>query len=138
MNDRALNASSLARAAGLTHVAVGNYMKGRVPTYAAAEKLAAVFGVAPDYLLNPARFTAPLKQAAAAAAAVPPNHRQAVFDAVSSALTQSLSQGARTAAPLPLNVIDWQGRALAAEAQLVEISAALTVIKKNIKPPPQS
>jgi transcriptional regulator with XRE-family HTH domain len=49
---RGLSPAGLAREIGLSHVAVGNYLSGRVPRYDQAKKLADFFGVSTDELLS--------------------------------------------------------------------------------------
>lgn len=53
MSGRGWKALDLAKATGLTHVAIGNYLRGRVPRYKEAKIIADVFGVSVDDLLTP-------------------------------------------------------------------------------------
>ena len=53
MQRRGWKALDLAKASGLTHVAIGNYLKGRVPRYREAKAIADVFGISVDDLLTP-------------------------------------------------------------------------------------
>lgn len=53
MARRGWKALDLAKATGLTHVAIGNYMKGRVPRYKEAKIIADVIGISVDDLLTP-------------------------------------------------------------------------------------
>lgn len=64
MKQAGMTKAELARAAEVSHVAVGNYLKGRIPKHEQLAKLAAVFGLNPDYLLNPSKYSAPLRTAA--------------------------------------------------------------------------
>lgn len=82
MAQEGLTKAALARKTGISHVAIGNYLKGRVPKYGELSKLAAVFGLNPDYLLNPAKYNEPLLAAAEIADKTPGNaeHKDAVFN----------------------------------------------------------
>lgn len=53
MNKTGWSKAELARRADVSHVSIGNYLRGRTPKYAEATKLAAAFGLKPDQLLNP-------------------------------------------------------------------------------------
>lgn len=53
MARRGWKALDLAKATGLTHVAIGNYLKGRVPRYKEAKIIADVIGISVDDLLTP-------------------------------------------------------------------------------------
>lgn len=53
MGERNLTSIALARALGVTHVAIGNYLKGRIPTVEILMKIAGYFQVSPDQLLGP-------------------------------------------------------------------------------------
>ncbi len=81
MKAHGFNKSELGRRAGLSHVAVGNYLKGRMPKYAEADRLARVFGIDPDYLLNPTKYSSPLREAAAVAKSIGGPAQQQVFEA---------------------------------------------------------
>jgi transcriptional regulator with XRE-family HTH domain len=133
--ERGLSAAELARLAGISHVAVGNYLKGRVPRYQEAVKIAQVFGLSPDYLLDPARFASPLQTAARAAESVPLRQRQAVFDVISKSMTADLSGAPPGSSVMPPGVIDWRARALEAESQLQQIKAVLTSTAQAITTP---
>ena len=83
MDARALSQAKLARAAGLSHVAVGNYLKGRVPDLAAATKLAQFFGVSVEQLIHGTSDPQPISAIAKAVAdATPgtPEEKQAVLE----------------------------------------------------------
>jgi transcriptional regulator with XRE-family HTH domain len=76
MSREGLSKAELARRAGLSHVAIGNYLKGRTPKYAELEKIARVFGLNPDYLLNPDKYSEPVQAADAIANLMPGTREQ--------------------------------------------------------------
>lgn len=134
----------LARATGLSHVAVGNYLKGRIPKYEAAQKIAAAFGITPDYLLNPDAYSAGIRAAAAIAESMEGTDAQktARFNMLvmqDAAHLQSRSESWRNADTLaetmPAYGEDWRARALRAETQLASLKALLITTSENIKLP---
>ena len=143
MAERCWKAADLARESGLSHVAIGNYLKGRVPKYLEASKIAAVFGISPDYLLNPALYSSPLKIAAqiAESATGTAKERQRIFEAAERALSASMLPPDESAAETDsgrlqgAGVVDWRTRALAAEKQLAKIKATLKKTVEEIEPP---
>lgn len=52
MSDRRLGNAALAKAVGISHVAIGNYLDGRLPRAEELLALADHFGVSTDYLLG--------------------------------------------------------------------------------------
>ncbi len=101
--DRLTNAE-LARRSGVSHVAIGNYLNGRIPKYEVAEKLAAVFGVTPDYLLSPTKYErAPM------------------------GLT------IRRPDDIPNGEVEWARRALAAEQGLEKLKDQLSALQVTIE-----
>lgn len=70
MSQHELSKAELARRSQLSHVAIGNYLNGRTPRNPELQRLAAVFGLNPDYLLNPSKYSAPLLAAKAHAQSV--------------------------------------------------------------------
>jgi transcriptional regulator with XRE-family HTH domain len=143
MAERCWKAADLARESGLSHVAIGNYLKGRVPKYAEASRIAAVFGISPDYLLNPALYASPLKIAAqiAESATGGAKDRQRIFEAAERALSASMLPNDGTSAQNEAGtlqgagVVDWRTRALSAEKQLAKIKATLKKTVEEIEPP---
>lgn len=70
MRQHELSKAELARRSQLSHVAIGNYLNGRTPRNPELQRLAAVFGLNPDYLLNPSKYSAPLLAAKAHAESI--------------------------------------------------------------------
>jgi transcriptional regulator with XRE-family HTH domain len=137
MADRGWKAADLARESGLSHVAIGNYLKGRIPKYKEAQKIAAVFGVSPDYLLNPERYTSPLKMAAEIAKQAAPKDRQRMFEIAERALSEAMlpkeGEGLREDMPVyGSGVIDWRARAIDLEKQLLTVKDQLGKITQTI------
>lgn len=138
LRERGWNAADLARACGLSHVAIGNYLKGRRPKYDAAQKIAAVFGITPDYLLNPDVFASPLKIAAEIAKGVPMKERQRVFEKAEAVLAASLLPSDKIqegTVNYGAGIVDWRARCLAAENQLATVKEKLAKITETINLP---
>lgn len=98
MSREGLSKAELARRAGVSHVAIGNYLKGRIPKYAELEKIAQVFGLNPDYLLNPDKYSEPVHAADAIANLTPGTRDQkdAVFNSAVVVLSGRVSEKAAT------------------------------------------
>ncbi len=94
MKQHGLSNAELARKAEVSHVAVGNYLKGRIPRNPELQRLAAVFGLNPDYLLNPAKYSAPLLAAKAHAQTVAGTQaeKDAAFNERAKSLTNQMTQ----------------------------------------------
>lgn len=92
MSQEGMSQADLSRRAGVSHVAIGNYLRGRKPKYEVLEKLARVFGLNPDYLLNPAKYSEPLLAAKEIAKNVPGSQqmKDAVFNSAARELTGKL------------------------------------------------
>lgn len=80
MADAGLSKAELARRAEVSHVAIGNYLKGRIPKSAELGRIAAVFQLNPDYLLNPSKYNEPLRAAARHAEPFEGAERQSQFE----------------------------------------------------------
>lgn len=136
MAERGLKAVDLARGTGLTHVAIGNYLKGRIPRWQEAEKLASFFGVQPDYLLNPARYAEPMQKARAAAEAFKGSakEKQLEFDRVVRLEMSKLSerQAGFEAMESLMDKVDWRKRALAAESKLADLKKTLAGLAEKL------
>lgn len=105
MSAQGMRPADLARAAGLTHVAIGNYLKGRVPKYEQAQKIAHVFGIGTDQLLNP-----------------PPRRFKPVIHVMTQTEMDAATGGHST---------DWRSRALEAERKLEALKKNLIDLVKQ-------
>ena len=117
MRNRKLNDVQLARAAGLSHTAIANYKKGRLPKLDALRKLADYFDVALEELLHGADAGQALRLAARAADQHPSarvEERQGKFEAVTGEL------------------LGWKMRAAAAEEKLGRVQIALTALVADL------
>jgi transcriptional regulator with XRE-family HTH domain len=133
IRQRAVTAKEVADATGVTAAALSRYLSGqRQPRYKEAEKLADYFGVAPDYLLNPARYQRPFEIAKKAAAEFEgtDKERDKVFNDVLRYETDKVrswqdgfseAESVLREEPVVFGGIDWRGRALVAEAKLANL-----------------
>lgn len=127
MTQEGLTKAELARRSGVSHVAIANYLNGRTPRWPEAEKLAGALGVQPDFLLNPGKYSKPLKlgssvaQKVAALVNADADQQQIIFEMIEKALREdSKEQGSGK----------WRDRALAAERELAELKAKLSGLIK--------
>ncbi|TXH18461.1 MAG: XRE family transcriptional regulator [Hyphomicrobiaceae bacterium] len=137
------SAAELARRSGLSHVAIANYVKGRTPRYSEATKLAAAFGVAPDFLLNPSVYRVGFERAAEAVKAITdPEKKAEEYNRLVRADLERIKarqEGWEAASDVvredPPWVDQWRDRALAAEALLDQFRELLdrdkTITKKK-------
>jgi len=138
MKEMGFNQSELARRAGLSHVAIANYLAGRVPKYEAAEKLSAVFGVNTDYLLNPDRYKSPFEAATSAfdRAEGSLKEREVVYQDTLKKETQKLkarSEGYNEAeALMRVDLEGWKKRALAAEGKLANMRVKIGAVLNEL------
>lgn len=144
LKERGWRAMDLARATGLSHVAIGNYLGGRTPKYDAAKKIAEAFGITPDYLLNPDIYSAGIKAAAALAESMPgtKDEKTARFNLLVMQDAKKLQE--RTAdwsdasglqESMPVYGEDWKARALKAESHLRAVKETLSKLTESIKLP---
>lgn len=123
-----LTKAELARRAGLSHVAIGNYLNGRIPRFVEADKLATALGITTDYLLNPGRLDASLAigskvaKKAAAVLGLTKDQQQVLFEAAEEVIREQ---------PGEYGAIDWRQRALDAEAKLEELKAKLAQLSNQ-------
>lgn len=147
MNEKGWKAADLARASGLSHVAIGNYLGGRTPKYDAARKIAAVFGITPDYLLNPDLYSAGIRAAAAIADKMEGTEQEK--NARFNLLVMQDAQGLKARSerwedssvlqePMPVYGEDWKARALKAEQHLKAVKETLSKLTESIKLPPET
>lgn len=118
MGDRKLNDVQLARAAGLSHTAIANYKRGRLPKLDALHKLAAYFEIALDDLLHGAEAGLALRIAATVADQHPSTRveeRQGQFEAVNGEL------------------MSWKMRARVAEEKLGKVQSALAALVADLE-----
>ena len=118
MKLKGVNSSQLARAIGVSHVAIGNYLKkGRQPRTEEASKIAEFFGVTIDHLLNQDRVLDPITYAARVADAHPGDQaaKQIAFE-------ENLE-----------NIQYWQRRALEAEKELKALKRKIGNLTKDAK-----
>jgi transcriptional regulator with XRE-family HTH domain len=136
--------ADLARATGLSHVAILNYLKGRTPKYEQAQKIAAAFGITPDYLLNPDVYSAGIRAAAAIADSMEGTEEERTARFNSLVMEDAVKLKARSERwenaeslmePSPVYGEDWKGRALRAEDQLASLKSLLLTTSENIKLP---
>ena len=118
MRMRKVNDVQLARKTGLSHTAIANYKRGRLPKVDALHKLAAYFDVALDDLLHGAETGLALRIAATVADQHPSariEERQGKFEAVTGEL------------------LGWKTRAAAAEGKLAKVQATLAALMADLK-----
>ena len=118
MRLRKLNNVQLAEGAGLSHTAIANYRRGRLPKLDALHKLAAYFDMALDDLLHGAETGLALRIAATVADQHPSarvEERQGKFEAVNGELMR------------------WKMRARVAEERLGKLQGALAAMMAEFK-----
>ena len=122
MSERDVKASDVASATGITPAALSRYLSGqREPRYAEAQKLADFFCLNTDYLLNPERYSSPLREAAAIAKEVGGPSQNAIFEITERELRADIVREE----PLSAEMIDWRRRALLAEGKLEAVRREL-------------
>lgn len=143
MKHEGINNAELARRIGVSHVSVGNYLAGRVPKYDVAQRIAEVFGIAPDYLLNPGKYKRPFDLAKEAAALCEGDEKEKneVFNRVVSLEGSKLkawqegfeeAEGVFKEDPSVLGGINWRDRALIAETKLANLRIKLGEMLKEL------
>ena len=130
LNARGVTAKAVAEVCGVSQAALSRYIAGqRMPRYAEALKLADYFGIHPDYLLNPARYSQGIKSAAREADEMKgtPDQKAAYFNKRVKEQTGELSarQEAWDDAMRLQDGEDWQTRALTAERKIAKLKKIL-------------
>jgi transcriptional regulator with XRE-family HTH domain len=118
MRERGLNDLQLARATGLSHTAIANYKRGRLPKLDALRRLAGHFGIALEHLLHGSDPGLALRVAATVAdhhSSARVEERQGKFESVA------------------VELMEWQQRARSAEAQLGIIETTLTDLLRQLR-----
>lgn len=130
MSERDVKASDVASATGITPAALSRYLSGqREPRYAEAQKLADFFCLNTDYLLNPERYSSPLREAAAIAKEVGGPSQNAIFERTERELRSDMVREE----PLGYEAIDWRHRALVAEGKLEAIRREAVAANERIE-----
>ncbi len=143
IRQRGITQKELAAGVGSSEATIVKWLKGSVPLGPNLNRLADYFGIHPDYLLNPKRYTQLITDAAAEAEAIPDVKRRArAFNEKVLQETKRLydrQEGFDAAMTLREHAAaygtDWQGRAISAERQLAELKTLLQTALTTITLP---
>lgn len=136
LKERGLNQLQFAAAVQVSQATVVKWLKGSVPKADALNRAANFFGIHPDYLFNPSRYSDPFKIAKEAAAKISGSdeEKQMEFERVVKIETaklkarqQSIGEGMQASERITQGYddIDWKKRALVAERKLERIRVML-------------
>lgn len=120
IRQRGITQKQLAADMDVSQATVFKWLNGTMPGGEKLNRLAAYFGLNPDYLLNPAKYDAPIIIARRVADDTPgtKEEKQAAFEHALYELTDRLSEE-----------VDWQARAIEAERQVQLLKDKLAQIR---------